>query len=253
MLSESNPVLNSESPFSAPGFKFRVERILKREAVFWLLTLAFFLPVSASAQNLNLKQALETGVANYPSIKARQAEVKSAEKKVSSARAAYIPDLNVQHQYTYGTGNNVVGPYYSNNGTTINPSGGDRPENIYDGAFGTLSTALVEWDVFSFGKVRANINAAKAEAKTVEMAYENELFQHQIKIADAYLLLLINQRLKETQRHNLQRAEDFKRAISAATASGLRAGVDSSLANAELARARIQLLEAEKNERSQLY
>src|SRR5690606_10526605 len=83
--------------------------------------------------------------------------------------------------------------------------------------------------------------------------YENELFQHQIRIADAYLLLLVNQRLKETQRQNLLRAEAFKKAITAGTISGLRAGVDSSLANAELAKASIQLLEAEKNERTQLY
>ncbi|MBK0403362.1 TolC family protein [Adhaeribacter sp. BT258] len=253
MFSENCPVPIPESPFSAPDFKFRVERKCNLKAVFWLFSLPFFFAVSASAQTLNLKEALETGAANYPAIKARQADVKSAGKKVSSARAAYIPDLNVQHQYTFGTGNNVVGPYYANNGTTINPSGGDREENIYQGAFGSLSTALLEWDVFSFGKVKANIDAAKAEEKTVEMAYENELFQHQIRIADAYLLLLTNQRLKETQRQNLLRAEAFKKAITAATLSGLRAGVDSSLANAELAKARIQLLEAEKNERSQLY
>ncbi|MFC5271216.1 TolC family protein [Adhaeribacter terreus] len=208
---------------------------------------------SATAQTVNLNQALETGKANYPGLKARQHNVRSAEKKVASARASYLPDLNLQHQYTYGTGNNVVGPYYSNNGTTINPSGGDREENITKGAFGTLSTAILEWDVFSFGRVKADIIAAKAEEQTVNLEYENELFQHQIRIADAYLLVLINQRLKETQRHNLERAEAFKKAIDAATISGLRAGVDSSLANAEVARARIQLLEAEKNERSQLY
>lgn len=252
-MSESNPVPIPESRFSAPGSRLRVERKVRKKAIFWLFSLPFFFAVSASGQTLNLKQALETGAVNYPAMKARQADVKSAEKKVSSARAAYIPDLNVQHQYTYGTGNNVVGPFYANNGTTVNPSGGDRKENIMDPAFGTLSTALLEWDVFSFGKVKANIDAAKAEAKTVEMAYENELFQHQIRIADAYLLLLINQRLKETQRQNLVRAEAFKKAITAATISGLRAGVDSSLANAEVARARIQLLEAEKNERAQLY
>lgn len=239
---------------SASGFhRRRFGSKFFRKTVFLVTAVSFFLCKATSAQTLNLHQALETGKANYPSIKAKQADVKSAEKKVASARAAYIPDLNLQHQYTYGTGNNVVGPYYANNGTTINPSGGDREENIYKGAFGTLSTALLEWDVFSFGKVSANINAAKAEAKTVSLEYENELFQHQVRLIDAYLLVLINQRLKETQRQNLARAEDFKRAIAAATISGLRAGVDSSLANAELARARIQLLEAEKNEQSQLY
>ena len=122
-----------------------------RKRVFLLLTLPFLLSFSAAAQTLNLNQALETGKANYPGLKARQENVKSAEKRVASARASYVPDLNLQHQYTYGTGNNVVGPYYANNGTTINPSGGDRPENINQGAFGTLSTALLEWDVFSFG------------------------------------------------------------------------------------------------------
>ena len=76
-------------------------------------------------------------------------------------------------------------------------------------------------------------------------AKENDLkqekFQQQIKISAAYLNLLASQRLLISQQKNLSRAEVFKKTAVARVKNGLLAGVDSTLATAEVSKAKIAL------------
>ncbi|MGN7889262.1 TolC family protein [Dyadobacter sp. 22481] len=218
----------------------------------WLaLFFAAFACMQANAQQIKLHEALEQGKGNFPFLKAKQAEIHSAESRIKSVKTDYLPAFIVQDQYTYATGNSVAGAFLPNEGSALSPSGGIRPENIYTATFGSFTTAMVDWKVFNFGKVNANVNAAKADLARSQADYENELFQHQVKIIDAYLLLLINQKLVEAQRQNLERASVFKRVTDAAVSSGMRPGVDSSLAAAEYAKAQLLLLESRRSEKAQ--
>lgn len=212
--------------------------------------LTVFLPASHAQ---DLFQLLETGKQNYPFLRAKQEDVQSAERRVRSAKTGYLPDLTAAHQYTYATSNNVEGALYPNGASTISPSGGIRPENINQATFGSFTSALLEWNVVNFGKISARVGTAKAENANRQADYENELFQYQVRLADAYLLLLISRHLTEVQQANLNRAEAFRNTVRAQVASGLRAGVDSSLANAEYAKAKLLLLESQKNERAYMY
>lgn len=224
--------------------------VLKK--VFFAVTILSALAASPLfAQKLKLHEALELGKGNFPFLKAKQAEIRSAESRVKSVKNDYLPAFIVQDQYTYGTSNSVAGAFLPNEGSALSPSGGIRPENYYTATFGSFTTALVDWKVFNFGKVKANVNAARAELTRSQADYENELFQHQVRIIDSYLLLLINQKLVEAQRQNLERALVFKKVTDAAVRSGMRPGVDSSLAAAEYAKARLLLLESQRSEKAQ--
>ncbi|WP_229214340.1 TolC family protein [Dyadobacter flavalbus] len=228
-----------------------------RQAFPFLSSLLFFLllfmsPVyKAAAQKVKLQEILEKGKQNYPFLKAKQAEIQHTENRIKSAKTDYLPALIVQDQYTFATSNSVTGAYWPNEGSAISPSGGIRSENIYTGTFGSFTTALADWRFFNFGKVKANVKSAKAELSRNQADYENELFQHQVRIADAYLVLLINQKLVEAQRQNLERALVFKRVTDAAVSSGMRPGVDSSLSAAEYAKAQLLLLESQRSEKAQ--
>lgn len=243
---------HSVSRFFPPGDPhspaYRIARIKNR----WLaLLFAVFACIQADAQQVKLHEALEQGKGNFPFLKAKQAEIRSAESRIKSVKTDYLPAFIVQDQYTYGTSNSVAGAFLPNEGSALSPSGGIRPENIYTATFGSFTTALVDWKVFNFGKVNANVNVAKADLARSQADYENELFQHQVKIIDAYLLLLINQKLVDAQRQNLERAAVFKRVTDAAVTSGMRPGVDSSLAAAEYAKAQLLLLESQRSEKAQ--
>ncbi|WP_082489391.1 TolC family protein [Dyadobacter sp. Leaf189] len=214
------------------------------------LLLALFC-IDTHAQQVRLQDLLEESKQNFPFLRSKQAEIRSAENRIKSVKTGYLPALIVQHQYTFATDNSVAGAFLPNEGSAISPSGGIRPENIYTGTFGSFTTALVDWRVFNFGKIKAEVNAAKADLSRTQADYENELFQHQVRVIDSYLVLLINQKLVEAQRQNLQRATVFKNVTDAAVIAGMRPGVDSSLAAAEFAKARLLLLESQRSEKSQ--
>jgi outer membrane protein TolC len=206
---------------------------------------------SARGQSANIIEVLEKSKAEYPLIRARAAEVNSAKRELNASAFEYIPRISVQHQYTYATSNSLPGAFYPNP-AIISPSGGIRAETSNVATWGSFTSALVEWNVFNFGKVAANVSASKYNLKGAEAAYENELFQHQVRTADSYLLALIATRIKSIQQRNVERALRFREAVDAGVRSGLRPGVDSSLAHSEYAKAQILLLESEQNEETNL-
>lgn len=202
-------------------------------------------------QLLTLNQVVEQSVRQYPFLKAKQAEVSSAERRVRASQTELLPIVQLQHQYNYATSNSLNGSFFPNEGINISTSGGVRPVAVSQASFGSFTTASIEWRAITFGRVRANVAVAKADLQRSQVDYENEIFQHQVRTIDAYLLLLINQKLVQIQQSNLERAQTFKRVVDAGVRSGMRAGVDSSLATAEAVRARLLLLESQQREQVQ--
>lgn len=80
---------------------------------------------------------------------------------------------------------------------------------------------------------------------------EQERFQHQVRVAAAYLNLLAAQRLTRSQQNNVERASALRAVVVTRTKNGLNAGVDSSLANAEVSGAKIVLVNARDFEQEQ--
>lgn len=204
------------------------------------------------SQSWNLHTVLDQSLKNFPSIKARSADISSAREELSLSTFDYLPKLALQHQFTLGTNNGIAGSFYPNP-AVINPSGGIRAENSATAAWGSLTSVLVEWNVFNFGKINANKEAAIAYLDQTKAAYEQELFQYQVYAADAYLQTLIAEKLNSIQQANLERAFYFRQAVDAGVRSGLRPGVDSSLAHAEYVKASLLLLESKKHTQAQLY
>jgi outer membrane protein TolC len=239
-----------------PRFQATVQKIPAtakyRRTTGWLLWLgAGLVTVQAQAQSLNLSQVVEQSTRQYPFLKSKQAEISSAERRLQASRVEYLPSLIVQDQYNYATSNSLNGSFFPNEGTAISTSGGVRPTAISKASFGSYTSATIEWRAITFGRIKANVAVADAELQRSRIDYDNELFQHQVRTIDAYLLLLINQKLVQIQRSNLERAQTFKRVVDSGVQSGMRAGVDSSLATAEAVRARILLLESQQQEQVQ--
>jgi outer membrane protein TolC len=74
-----------------------------------------------------------------------------------------------------------------------------------------------------------------------------------VKVADAYLLTLIAKKLSAIQSLNVERARHLREAVDAGVRSGMRPGVDSSLAHAEYTKATMLLLGSDQNEKTQYY
>jgi len=201
---------------------------------------------------LTLKNCLDEARINYPLIKAKQAEVQGQEKKFSASKTEYLPALLAGGQVNYATSNSLNGAYISNEGLSTSISGGIHEQNNYNPVFGSFGTIEVDWKAFNFGKVAANVGVAKSAWNSAQADYENEIFQQQVKVADAYLLALVGEKLSIVQENNLKRAQRLQEVVRAGAVSGLKAGADSSFAAAEVSKAKLLYLESKKNEYSQL-
>jgi len=204
--------------------------------------------ISAGAQQvISMKDIIAAVAQNYPSIKAKQAGIKAAAYYTNAAKKDYLPDLVVGDQYTYSTNNGLVGSFYNNEGSTISTSGGVRPDNIYQGVFGSFTTLTVDWKAFNFGKIKQGVQYAQAQQLLAQDDYQNEIFKQEITAADAYLQLALLLKLQTVQQQNLDRAITFQQYILSRAGAGLIPGADSSYANAEVAKARLALLQSRQN------
>jgi outer membrane protein TolC len=200
-----------------------------------------------STKVLTLRESLEAAKANYPSIRLKRAEKEASLYELKSVQNNYLPGLVVQGQMLNGTSNQVRGPFFPNEGMAIPVSGGIKP-NGYTGTstWTSYATGFVNWKFFNFGKFKTQVETARAGSVAAEADYQNEVFQQQIKVGDAYLLSLMANDMLKSQRANLARVKALKEVTSAYTRSGLKPGVDSSLVNAEYSKATLQFLETQR-------
>jgi outer membrane protein TolC len=201
---------------------------------------------------LSLREALDLAKQNYPSIRARAAEKEAAAYELRAIQNNYLPNFIVQGQVTDATSNQVRGTFFPNEGTAIPTSGGIKVNGYtQDAVWTSFATGLVNWKLFSFGKYRAAVEVARAGLTTATADYQNEIFQHQVVVGDAYLLTLMLDDMAKSQQSNLARVKALKDVTMAYTSSGLRPGVDSSLVNAEYSKAILSLLEAQRLSKEQ--
>lgn len=211
----------------------------------------FFTGLRANGQVLLLKDAVQTALNNYGSIKAKEAYLRASQTSVRGAALDYLPNLNVAAQQAYGTANGQFGPLIASGGLNAASSGPAFPTQNWNASFGGLYLANVNWDFFTFGRVREKVKVAEEQVAQDANDLEQEKFQHQVRVASAYLNLLAAQRLKISQQKNLDRANALRTVVVARTKNGLNPGVDSSLANAEVSSAKIALTNAADYEAEQ--
>ncbi|OUJ70433.1 transporter [Hymenobacter crusticola] len=198
---------------------------------------------SVPPTSLTLPQALEVAQANYPALRARQVAVEAAAADVRTTRATYLPQITMQAQALNGTSNQVRGAALA--GGAI-PVSGVRPDFSSQTTWTSQAGLVVEWPVLTFGRYRAVVQRANTGVAQAQADYEQELFAHQVQVADAYLLALVAQKSVAVQAANLKRARSLRTVIRAGALSGIRAGIDSSVTNAETSRAQLQLLASQQ-------
>ena len=195
---------------------------------------------------LTLDKALELARSNYPSLRGKLATIRAAEADAQVTNLSFLPQAGVQAQALNATSNQVRGAYVSNGGLLL-PISGVRTDGFNNrAAFTSGLSMVVDWEAVTFGRRQARREQAQLAVEQTQADYEGELFTHQVRVCDAYLLALNAQKSVALQAANLQRAQELQRIIRASTAGGLRPGIDSAVTNAEVARARLQVLESQQ-------
>jgi outer membrane protein TolC len=223
---------------------------MQRKKIVCMLLLLYGV-ADAQAQVLTLKEAVQTAITNYGTIRAKANYVNASKESATQAKRDYLPNLNISAQQDYGTVNGQFGPSYGLNGLGVSSAGPTLSAQNSNAAFGGLYLANVNWDFFAFGRAKEKIKTAQAAVIRDESDWQQEQFQHGVRVAAAYLNLLAAQRLTNSWQRNLARADTFRFVVVTRVKNGLIPGVDSSLANAEVSSAKIALTKAKDFEQTQ--
>ncbi len=187
-----------------------------RKARIGFLYVCFFLllrPATTAAQDsqlqpLRLDAAVELALRHYPSVRASQAQAAAAEAGIDVARVAYLPRVDMIWQQNLATRNNVFGLLF--------------PQSV----------------IPPISRASRNQAGAGVAVTRLDVAFA---------AADAFLGVIANEQIVRAALVSVDRMEAFAIAVQALVDSELRPGVDASRANAELAAARNQLIQAQQD------
>lgn len=205
-----------------------------------------FLFVGAQAQHaqapLSLKELLNRVNQNAPALTTDSAAIGIRQAQATETRNSWLPNLKLNYQADIGTNNNTAGPYF---GFGIIPSNsrGVRTESNTSAVLTNLGIAALDWEVYNFGAYGAQNQVAKSDISVEQNRFAQSKYQLQANVIGYYLQLLRLQDLLAIQQRNIRRNEEIRRSIQSLAKSGVRAGVDTSIAEAELSKARLNYIE----------
>ena len=196
-------------------------------------------------EGLTLSQAVDAALRNYPSIQVSQEQISAAAAGIQLARTAYLPRADLLAQANRATRNNVFGLLLPQ---AIIPSisGPVLGTNNLDSVWGSAVGMLVTWEPFDFGLRRAAVGAATLARTRSEATLKRTQFDVAVAVADTYVTLVAAQETVGAAQAGVDRAEVVSRTIQALVNAQLRPGADASRAEAELAAARTQLIQAQQ-------
>ena len=202
----------------------------------------------AAKKPLTLEEAVVFALKNYPAVRASLERVKAAQAGVGLARTNYLPRADMVWQTNRATDNNITGLVLPQ--SIIAPISGPVPmETSNRSAWGSAAGLLFSWEPFDFGYRGAKVGAARAARD--QATAEASLTRLDVAVAtvNAYLTVLAAQRTTQAAGADVQRRETFDKAVRVLVDNQLRAGADASRADAELARARVNLARSQQQEK----
>jgi len=194
---------------------------------------------------LTIAAAVEGAAKNYPSIRVSQEQIKAAAVGIQLARTAYLPRVDALAQINRATRNNVFGLLLPQS-VIPSMSGPVIGSNNFGTAWGSAIGGLVTWEPFDFGLREANVAVASAARSQSEAVLKRTQFDVAVSAVNAYLTLAAAEETVRAAQAGVDRAKVILRTITALVNAQLRPGADASRAEAELAAARTELIQAQQ-------
>ncbi|WP_165840991.1 TolC family protein [Larkinella punicea] len=194
------------------------------------------------AQSLPLVQLLQQAEQTYPALRASRLRIDAQQKNIDLIQNAALPTLEGSYQANLATYNNITGLFHPQGLLPI--SGPPSIGNRYQPVSGSAASLLLNWQPITFGLREAQRTVAKAEISLGENQLEATLFNHKVRVIDAYLDGLLLAELVGVYQQNVTRAQSNLTQSRVLVGTGLRSGADTALFAGELSRANVELLQA---------
>jgi outer membrane protein TolC len=196
-----------------------------------------------------MRDAILLSEQRYPLLKAREYEANAATEDVNVAKYSRLPTIDATYQAGIATANNLTGLFNPNGILPI--TGPPSTSNNYSAATGSAASILLNWQALTFGQRNAQINVSIAEANSKNLEWKQDLFNHKINVIGAYLDVLLSIDIVHIQEQNIKRVEVNLKESRTLVISNIKAGVDTALFLSELSKAKVDLLNAQRQLQTQ--
>lgn len=206
------------------------------------------------AQVLTMERAIEATFSNYPTLAAQRSALEAIRANAQVVRDNRLPNVRLHDQIDVGTANGHSGSYFSL-GLIVPTSGGRRTENRMDLASGNIALASMDWEVYNFGRFKAEDQLARTDIAVGESALEREKFGLRQLVITTYLDLLRLHQLLKIEQGNMARVDTVRRITVNLVRNGIKPGLDSSLVSVQFSKAKLgywQVLEDYRQAANQL-
>ena len=191
---------------------------------------------------VTLRQLLNSVDQKAPTLLTDSAAILIRQAQAAEVRSNWLPNLRLNYQADVGSSNNVIGPYFGF-GIVPSSSSGIHNSNITTAASTDLGIAALDWEIYNFGAYRAANIVAGSDVTVQQNQYAQSKYNLQAFTISNYLQLLRLQDFTGIQYRNIQRSQEILRSVRSLAKSGVKAGVDTSIADAELSKARLNYIE----------
>lgn len=202
-----------------------------------LLLIWVCLTLSAGAETLSLAEAVAAAAGRHPDLTAADQQVKVQEYSVLGAKATRFPNLTGSSSYNRsgtdgqaGSQNVIREGIVENFGVSVN-----LRQRLYD-----------------FGRTRHTVNAAEGRLLATLADREETLQQLILTVAESYYSALREAQSVEINKANLANAENQLRQAEGFLEAGTRAKIEVVRAQADVANARVGLIQAENAKKKAL-
>lgn len=186
-----------------------------------------------------LSALIDSAKVHIPALLQKQALIDAAKANIIDVRHSFLPKLNAGDEISVGSANDVAGSFLPVAGIIHPISGSITGESNLSAQTNNLASLYAEYELVNFGLRGARVNNAVAYADLQQADFDKDLYIAQLQISKLYFDVLKNTYLLNIDEQNIKRYQSIDTIIQALTISGIKAGVDSSLAKAEISKIKV--------------
>jgi len=218
--------------------------------LFFLIAFLFLTVICAQAQAdslVHITDVLRMAEERYHLLKSKKLEGDAAVKNIDVAKYSRMPTIDASYQAGLGTANNLTGIFYPNG--ILPMTGPPSTSNNFSPAAGSAASVLLNWQAITFGQRDAQINVSRIEANAKKSEWLQLLFSYKINVISTYLDVILATEKISIHRQNIERVNANLKQSRVLANTGIKPGVDTALFLSELSKAKIELLNAQQQQK----
>jgi outer membrane protein len=204
-------------------------------------------PVPLPTGRLSLTQSVDIALRNFPSLREAQARVGQRDAGITLAKTAYLPQLNLLVQELRTTTNVIAGAVFPQTLDVIPmQTGKETHSSSFNSVWANNEGGNFSWELYDFGLRHANVNVARAGRGAAFAKFRLTQLDVANGAAQAYLETVAAQATIRAQQATVKRMEAWQLVVHTLVDRGLKPGVDTARSDADVAQARIGLIDAQR-------